>query len=229
MLQDIGNAESCFLSQPEWLNKLRTIPNIENTERLPYLSVRAEFCDILVYIHELLSELSELPILDDAQPNTRTRHESAVIRARRIDDNIKNWYSRAVEPLILPGSSSSSSKLDDPEEDTAFIENYAPHYPDALIAMFDCISNFVILKLEKMILSLSSALSLMANEQLNFSISPSDTAKRRASMRASYKFIAIHSEHSVKPLSSALQQISLIDNTISKFSNHGKHHGDKVG
>jgi hypothetical protein len=43
-----------------------------------------------IHIHELLLEISGLPILDDGQLNTRTRHESNAIRAMRINDDIKN-------------------------------------------------------------------------------------------------------------------------------------------
>jgi hypothetical protein len=85
MLQDMGDAENCFLSQPEWRDMFR-----DNAKGLPYLSLRAAFCDMLIHIHELLLEISELPILDDGQLNTRTRHESNAIRAMRINDDIKN-------------------------------------------------------------------------------------------------------------------------------------------
>lgn len=191
----------------------RTVPEEDNSKSLPYLSLRAQFCDMLADINELLSELSEVPTVDGAQADTRTRLENNAIRAMRIIDNIEGWYSRNVEPLVLLSPSSSSSKFDGLEEDAAFVENYAPNYTDALIAILDCVSNFTIIKLEKMIQNLIWNYPQM-NKPSSFSISPSASAKRHASLDASYQFLRIHSKHSVQPLSSALQQLCRIDTII---------------
>jgi hypothetical protein len=168
---------------------------------------------MLAEINEFLSDLSVVPILDDEYSDTRTRHENNAIRAMRITDNFKSWYSRDVEPLISRGTSSSLSKVGGPEEDPAFVESYAPYYTDTLIAILDCVSNFTIIKLEKMIQSLLWNFPQM-DMQLDFSISPSVSAKRHASLKSSYEFLRKHSEHSVEPLSSALQQLCRLDTII---------------
>jgi hypothetical protein len=168
---------------------------------------------MLAEVNELLSDLSEVPILDDEHSDTRTRHENNAIRAMRITDNFKSWYSRDIEPLISLRASSSSSKVDGLEEDPAFVGSYAPYYTDTLIAILDCVSNFTIIKLEKMIQSLLRNFPQI-DKQLHFSISPSVSTKRHASLKSSYDFLRKHSEHSVEPLSSALEQLCRLDTII---------------
>lgn len=158
---------------------------------------------MLAEVNELLLDLSTVPILD----------ENNAIRAIRVTDNFKSWYSRDVEPLVSLGSSSSSSKIDGPEEDPAFVESYTPYYADIFIAILDCISSFTIIKLEKLIQGLLWNFPQM-DKQLNLSISPSVSAQRHASLKSSYKFLREHSEHSVEPLSSALQQLCRLDTII---------------
>jgi len=168
---------------------------------------------MLVDVNELLSDLSEVPILDNGSSDTRAWHENNAIRASKITDNIKNWYSRDIEPLIV-GTSNLSSKHDSPEQYPALIESYTPYYADTLIAILDCVANFTIIKLEKRVQSLIWNLPQM-DKQLDFSISPSVNAKQHASLKSSYEFLRKHSEHSVGTLSSALQQLCRLETIIS--------------
>ena len=182
------------------------------TQGPPSLSLRAKLCDLLVDIPDLLSELSKLSDLDGSrlldQSDPESRHERILLRAIAINRSIETWYANELEPLLLAcrSPSNASLKSNGPPWDIHTDTGKVFDYPELLLAVLDCVSNSVLVRLEKLLLTLTSA-SLQQHEELKFAICPATIARRQATIRESFNFVKRNSKVAAKPLEFGLQQL----------------------
>jgi hypothetical protein len=178
----------------------------------PSLSLRAKLCDLLVDIPNILSELSKLSDPDGSrsldQRDSESRYERILLRAIATSRSIETWYTNELEPLLLACRSPSNAPLksNGPPEDIYTDTAKVLDYPELLLAVLDCVSNSVLIRLEKLLLTLTSA-SLQQPEELKFAICPTTTARRQATIRESFNFVKRNSKVAAKPLEFGLQQL----------------------
>lgn len=194
------------------------------TQGPPSLSIRAKLCDILVDIPDLLSELSNLSDLDGSrsldQGDLESRHECILLRAIAINRSIETWYANELEPLLLAYRSPSSASLkpNDPPWDVHPGTGKVFQYPELLLAVLDCVSNSVLVRLEKLLLTLTST-SQQQHDELKFAICPTTIARRQATIRESFNFVKKSSKVAAKPLEFGLQQLWSTDRAFGQHSN----------
>ena len=220
IVQDANAGQNCFLSQSQWRQLLRNPAVSPVTQGPPSLSVRAKLCDLLVDIPDLLSELSDLDgsrSLDRSDPESR--HERILLRAIAMNRNIETWYANELEPLLFACGPppNASLKSNGPAWDIHTDTGKVFEYPELLLAVLDCVSNSVLVRLEKLLLTLTSA-SLQQHEELKFTLCPATIARRQATIRESFNFVKRHSKVAAKPLEFGLQQLWSTDRTFGQYS-----------
>ena len=148
-----------------------------------------------------------------------SRHERILLRAFTMNGSIDPWYANELEPLVLAcGSLSNASlKLNGPAWDMHPDTSKAFKYPELLLTVLDCVSNSVLVRLEKLLLTLTSA-SLQQHEELKFTLGPATIARRQATIRESFNFVRRHSKVAAKPLEFGLQQLWSTDRAIVQYS-----------
>ena len=193
------------------------------TQAPPSLSLRAKLCDLLVDIPDLLSELSKLSDLDGSrsldQSDPESGHERILLRAIATSRSIETWYANELEPLLLACSSPSNALLkpNGPLWDIPTDAGKVLEYPELLLAVLDCVSNSVLVRLGKLLLTLSSA-SLRLHEELKFAICPTTIARRQATIRESFNFVKRNSKVAAKPLEFGLQQLWSTNYAFGQYS-----------
>jgi hypothetical protein len=215
--------QTCFLSQSQWRQLLRNSAASPAGQGPPSLSLRAKLCDLLVDIPDLLSELSNLSNLDGSrlpdQSDIESRHECILLRAIAISRRIRTWHVNEFEPLLLACRSPSNASLrpNSPPWDIHTDTGKAFEYPELLLAVLDCVSNSVLVRLEKLLLTLTPA-SLQQREELQLDICPATIARRQATIRKTFNFVKRSSTVAAKPLEFGLQQLWSADLAIDRYS-----------
>jgi hypothetical protein len=130
---------------------------------------------------------------------------------------IETWYANELEPLLLAcGSPSNASlKSNGPAWDMHADTGKVFEYPELLLAVLDCVSNSVLVRLEKLLLTLTSV-PLQQHEELKFTPSPATIARRQATIRNSFNFVKRHSKVAAKPLEFGLQQLWSADRAFGQ-------------
>jgi hypothetical protein len=193
------------------------------TQGPPSLSLRAKLCDLLVDIPYLLSELSKLSDLDGSrsldQSDPESQYERILLRAIAVNRSIETWYANELEPILLACGSpfNASLKSNGPARDIQTDTGKVFEYPELLLAVLDCVSNSVLVRLEKLLLTLTSA-SLQQHEELKFTLCPATIARRQATIRESFNFVKRHSKVAAKPLEFGLQQLWSTDRAFGQYS-----------
>lgn len=193
------------------------------TQGPPSISLRSKLCDLLVDIPDLLSELSKSSDLDGSrslhQSDPESRHERILLRAIAMNGSIETWYANELEPLLLACGSppNASLKSNGPGWDIHTDTGKVFEYPELLLAVLDCVSNSVLVRLEELLLTLTSA-SLQQHKKLNFTFCPATIARRQATIRESFNFVKRHSKVAAKPLEFGLQQLWSTDCAFGQYS-----------
>jgi hypothetical protein len=193
------------------------------TQGPPSLSLRSKLCDLLVDIPDLLSELSKSSDLDGSrsldQSDPERRHERKLLRPNAMNRSIETWYANELEPLLLACGSppNASLKSNGPAWDIHTDTGKVFEYPELLLAVLDCVSNSVLVRLEELLLTLTSA-SLQQHKNLNFTLCPATIARRQATIRKSFNFVKRHSKVAAKPLEFGLQQLWSTDCAFGQYS-----------
>jgi hypothetical protein len=208
----VNAGQNCFLSQSQWRQLLRDSATSPVAQGPPSLSLRAKLCDLLVDIPDLFSELSKPSDPDGSrsldQRDPESRHGCILLRAIATSRSIETWYTNELEPLLSACRSPSNAPLksNGPPWDIHTDTGKVLDYPELLLAVLDCVSNSVLVRLEKLLLTLPSA-SLQQLEELKFAICPTTTARRQATIRESFNFVKRNSKVAAKPLEFGLQQL----------------------
>jgi hypothetical protein len=219
----VNAGQNCFLSQSQWRQLLRNSAASPVTQGPPSLSLRAKLCDLLVDIPDVLSELSKLSDVDGSrsldQRNPESRRERTLLRAIAVKRSIETWYANELEPLLLACRSPSNASLkpNGPPWDIHADTGKVLEYPELLLAVLDCVSNSVLVRLEKLLLALTSA-SLQRHEELKFVLCPALMARRQATIRKSFNFVKRSSKVAAKPLEFGLQQLWSTNRAFGQYS-----------
>jgi len=215
--------QNCFLSQSQWRQLLQDPAASPVAQGPPSLSLRAELCDLLVDIPNLFSEVSNMSNPDGScsldQTDPESRHERVLLRAITMYRSIETWLVNELEPLLLACDSPSneSTNSSSPPWNTRTDTGNVFEYPELLIAVLDCISNSVLIKLEKLLFTLISA-SPQQHEELEFIICPTTTARRQATVRMSLDFVKRNCKVAAKPLEFGLQQLWSTGGVLAQYS-----------
>lgn len=187
MLQDLGKHQRCFLAQPEWRRVFSSHVVTPVDIRNPKLSLRSKFCDMLVDIPDLLSDVSRVldAESDEAFDDIQVERENVLSRVVSQKRWIENWYARDLETLFLRDGDS--------------------RYPNVLVAIMDFISSSTLLNLCD---ALSKLSSVLPQHVLNpaLAIEQSEIAHWKDSVRASFDFAGGTSWVISEPLKYGLSQ-----------------------
>jgi hypothetical protein len=136
-----------------------------------------------------------------------------------MNRSIETWYANELEPLLLAcGSPSSASlKSNSPAWNIHTNTRKVFEYPELLLAVLDCVSSSVLVRLEKLLLTLTST-SLQQHGELKFTLCPATIARRQATIRESFNFVKKNSKVAAKPLEFGLQQLWSTDRAFGQYS-----------
>ena len=222
IVQDVNAGQNCFLSQSQWRQLLQNTAVPPVAQGPPSLSLRAKLCDWLVDIPDLLSEVSNLSDLDGSRSldltDSESRHERVLLRAIAMNRRIETWCTKELEPLLLSCDSLSNASLksNGPSWGTRTNTGNDFEYPELLLAVLDCVSNSVLIKLKELLSTLTSASSQQHEELVN--ICPATIARRKATVRVSLDFVKRNSKVAAKPLEFGLEQLWSIDGVLGQYS-----------
>lgn len=189
----------------------------------PSLPLRAKLCDVLVDVPDLLSQASTLSDLDGSrsgdQADLEARCEHLLLRVTAMSRRLETWYVEELEPLLraCDSLSTASTKSTGPSRDTGNTSGDSYEYPELLLAVLDCISNTVLVKLEKVFSTLTLALPEL-HKDIGLATWPATIMRRQATVRVSLNFVRRNSKVAAKPLEFGLQQLWSADGAFGQRS-----------
>ncbi|EXJ85833.1 hypothetical protein A1O1_06202 [Capronia coronata CBS 617.96] len=164
IVQDVGSEDRCFLAHPRWQALFEASARPSAVEWPSGFSLRAQLCDFLVQIPELITEVSN--IVESLNTNAvvsvglADRHQSALLRTSSIKKSVEGWYSTDLEPR----RSLVTLQPDDEQPNSDHLAAYLASatqtefpQPDLLIMIVHCVSNHLMVRLDTLLSSLISS------------------------------------------------------------------------
>lgn len=173
------------------------------------ISLRSELCDFLVDVPSLILEVSRFS--DSSMmccTDSAARAEQCEIVYRQISafkHTIETWYSTSIVPQYTMSLSTSNTSLGG-KKDRLGQSQVLPcgNQLDVLLAVVDCLSNAIMLRLDMLLAKLASILEY---DLTGSGDSNSILLQRRIAVSQSLEFIKGSSHVAAKPLKFGLQQL----------------------
>lgn len=202
IVQDAKAGRGCFLSQPAWRELLRSSTSIADCDDSS-IALRGQLCDFLVDVPQLIDEamgIAQQTELENDDPTDLTeRRASVLLRMTSLRQALECWYLAKVSPRrwILSVPPTSKPRITNKQG--------AP-YEELLFAVVDCASNSILLKLDAVILRMTTR---SAGNGLDVSIQQSSLRTRQLAIHESLNYVRQRSLVAAKPLEYGLRQLWL--------------------
>ncbi|GAD96740.1 hypothetical protein AOR_1_594154 [Paecilomyces variotii No. 5] len=211
IMLDMNGGEDCFLSHPKWRQLAQSPAMFPVRKGPPSLSLRSKLCNLLVDGPDLLSEASKLSRLGVSglchPAELERRRDDVTQRAVSMKQSIEKWYFEEFEPSLAAqrhlANTSAKSVRFDPHTNYE-VDN--PRYPEVLFGVLDCVSNSVLIRLDELLLSLTTG-SLRGHGGAVVSVDPNIIAQRQETVRVSFDSVRRNSRVAAKPLEFGMRQI----------------------
>jgi hypothetical protein len=167
---------------------------------------------MMVDIPELFREASDLSCSDwnasARDVDIDIRHSELLLRAIDMYSRIQTWYLEELAPFLSNAEDflSCSQSLDSATWDGSIETQTTVEYPEFLLAVLDCVTNLILIRLQELLFSLPSGPPHW-HQTFNFSLSPITIARQQAKVRASHAFVKRKSRVAAKTLEFGLQQL----------------------
>jgi hypothetical protein len=202
IVQDASLGRECFLSRPDWRNMLHSTRSILD-DGPTSISLRAQLCDYLVDVLGLLREASNLIEETSNSRSQRTEiadwRDSLMWRTSSLKQAFEWWYDNNISTL--------RRIYDDahPEGEKAAGNNKSVN-EDLLLAVIECVSNSLLIRLDMVLSDLSAELTL---GKLGYHQHRNVIARRQTAVLKALEYVREHSRTAAKPLEFGLQVLWL--------------------
>ena len=220
MIQDVIAGHYCFLSQPQWRRLLVNPAVSPMSHESPSISLRARLCDFLADIPDLqkeISDVSNLGMSRSLDPKALySRQERILVRVIAMKFSVETWYVTELEPRLLACDPPSRALLQSgsPSWSTCTEGVNEFEYSEILLAVLDCVTNTLLIKLDKLLAGLTST-SPQQHPELEFETCTVTIARRQATVCSSFNFIKKNSKVAAKPLEVGLQQLESVESMVA--------------
>ncbi|KAH0835183.1 hypothetical protein FOPE_04078 [Fonsecaea pedrosoi] len=186
----------------EWRQSLESPPTSIDTEGHASISLRSELCEFLVDVPGLIREATSTAdqLLDgDVDPvGLKKRHQNAIIQISSVKHAFEWWYSTKIAPLRSISDAVGSTRVETTSNSSV--------RDDLLLAVVDCVSNSIMIKLDTLQAQLNSD---WGNLRVDVLGCQQAQAKRRKMMYQALQFVRDKSLVAAKPLEFGLRQLWL--------------------
>lgn len=201
--------EECFLTRPEWrgVDRAATEPSAYGSEETQLKNILSK---LLMDLPAMVRESADL-VKSQRTQHGRQDQQSALVdvtcRQTRTKQKIERWFST----LSLKTGPDLAATDGQP------LPPHKQRYRSVFCAIVDCVVNSVLVKIDRMILCLSSLLDPTARNLLGPAFGPDFTQvmeKRRTAGREAFGFVKSTSDIGTKPLGFGLNMIATDDDVF---------------
>ncbi|EXJ67154.1 uncharacterized protein A1O5_09801 [Cladophialophora psammophila CBS 110553] len=202
ILQDASVGQECFLSRRQWRQLLKSSSNPVITEESASISLRSELCEFLVDVPGLIREASNTAYQtlnsDTDSTELTERRKNAILQIKFVKHAFEWWYCTKIAPLRSISGALQQAKA---ERNC----NRSPQ-DELLLAVVDCGSNSIMIKLDMLWASLDPDLETHKVDVLAYQEAQE---RRKMMMYQSLQFVRAKSLVAAKPLEFGLRQLWL--------------------
>ncbi|KIX01249.1 uncharacterized protein Z518_08974 [Rhinocladiella mackenziei CBS 650.93] len=207
MIQDLSAGRDCFLAEPQW-RALFKAGKRSSDNSVPCISLRNQLCDFLVDLPGLTSNITAFVARVSAAPEQdyRAHALSLLSRVMSFKHDFELWYQVNIDVLHQSDSPfwSHPKPRDYPERIASGLTAH-PHYQGVLSAVLYCISNSILIQLDKLIISVQQACKSGDGPYL-FKVNKETYVQQQRRARRAFNFVKGRSNVASKPLAHGLRQ-----------------------
>ncbi len=201
IVQDANIGRGSFLSQHKWRGLLSSSSSTSLGDSS--ICLRAQLCDFLVDVPSLIRDASDVisksASSDLSEAELIEQRQKAVHKLNSLKQVFEWWHCTKVAPLrAVPGEIRS--------EETREGNTEGSRGDGLLLAVVDCVSHMVLIRLETLMFRLSNDSEATA---VSSSAHQAAISARREAMSNALKYVWEHSSVAFKPLEFGLQQLWL--------------------
>ncbi|KAH8646087.1 hypothetical protein BX600DRAFT_156787 [Xylariales sp. PMI_506] len=215
IMQDMHQAQDCFLRQPKWRQLLRDASPPSPGGKIS-LALRSELCDILVDLPHIFFDATSIATFDRPlhHKSDLQRRERLLQEATMMLHTIEQWHKERLEPLVVPRDSHiNSTSRGTPNTTSGATQASTGLKKEPLLAILDCMVNAILINLEQLITSLVS--TGPNRKYLDTVTSHQKLRERFAACQSSHAFIKSRYAVATKVLEFSLQLIWSYGDSIS--------------
>ncbi|KAH8905683.1 hypothetical protein BR93DRAFT_968924 [Coniochaeta sp. PMI_546] len=207
LTQAMHAGEECFLARPEWRDVDRA-PTEASAYGSEETRLKHMLSELLMDLPELIRESADLVMSHKArrgQQDHETRLKNAISRQLQMKQELEIWFATV-------SLKTGSNGVDNDEASPPKLR-----YRTLFCGIVDCIVNSVFVKLDRMMLCLSTLLHPNAREYKGLGWSPSflqAIEDRRTVAREAFVFVKSTSDIGTKPLDFGLKMIATDDDVF---------------
>lgn len=208
LTQAMHAGEECFLGRPEW-REINRAPTEASAYGFEETRLKHMLSELLMNFPDMIRESSELVISHTSkcgrQPQ-QSRLQDAICRQLQMKQELETWF--ATVPLKTDSSIGAEADQTVPAEQC---------YRNLFCGIVDCIVNSVLVKLDRMMLCLSTLLHPAAGGIQGVFCDPGllqTIKKHRATAHEAFLFVKSTSDIGTKPLDMGLKMIATDDDVF---------------